>query len=212
LLICSKMKKKIEGKISLEGIKAEIKGNKLVLEKDGKKCERKFKGFKVKIEGGELVFGHDKATKREKKIINTFAAHVKNMINGLKEGYVYKLKICSAHFPMTVNVDEANKKVVIKNFLGESVERKAEIPDDVKIKIEGEQILVESHDKEKAGQAAANIEAATKIKAKDRTRFQDGIFIIEKPKKEIKEIEEIEEVINKKENREEDGKKISEKG
>jgi len=50
---------------------------------------------------------------------------------------------------------------------------------DGKIK-KGDTIIIESFDKESAGQTAANFETATRIKKRDRRVFQDGIFIINK--------------------------------
>ncbi len=147
---------------------------------------------KKKIGIGKLIFeigekeikiGHKKATKKEKKRINTIVAHIKNMIKGVKEKHEYKLKICSSHFPINVNVE--NGKVVIKNFLGEKNDREAEIPEGVEVEIKGQEIIVSSTNKELAGQAAANLERATKIRGKDRRIFQDGIYITHKGGKEI---------------------------
>jgi len=41
-------------------------------------------------------------------------------------------------------------------------------------------VKVSSIDKEKAGQTAANIELATRIKGYDPRVFQDGIYIVKK--------------------------------
>lgn len=125
-----------------------------------------------------------KPTKREKKMLGTFSAHIKNLIKGTIEPFVYKLKICSAHFPMNVSIDK--NEVIIKNFLGEKIPRKAKILSDVDIKIEGDIVVIESLDKEKAGQTAANIEKVTKIRGRDPRRFTDGIWIFIKGGKEIK--------------------------
>ena len=139
--------------------------------------------IEIKKEGELLVINVENATKKDKKIIKTSAAHIKNMIVGVKEGYEYLLQICSVHFPITasINGDTFN----IKNFLGEVKERKAKIRAHVKVKIEGDIVKVTSSDIEAAGQTAANIEIATKIKNRDRSRFQDGIWIIQKANKEI---------------------------
>ena len=72
------------------------------------------------------------------------------------------------------------ENVTIKNFLGETTPRKAKIVPGVQVKIEGDIIKLSSPNIESAGQTAANIETATKIRNRDRTRFQDGIWITKK--------------------------------
>jgi large subunit ribosomal protein L6 len=80
---------------------------------------------------------------------------------------------------MTVKIE--GDKFKIKNFLGEKIERTAMICPNTKVSIKGNIVEVSSVDIEKAGQTAANIEIATKIRNRDRRVFQDGIFITEKP-------------------------------
>tara|TARA_Y100000310_G_scaffold345598_1_gene467061 strand:- start:7902 stop:8450 length:549 start_codon:yes stop_codon:yes gene_type:complete len=124
-----------------------------------------------------------KMTKKEKRIIGTFSGHVGNLIKGAVEGFEYKLKICSGHFPMTVKVE--GNEVIIKNFLGEKVPRKANVMEGVKVEAKGDTITVNGIDKDKTGQTAARIEQATRITNKDRRVFQDGCYIIEKAGKEL---------------------------
>ncbi len=69
---------------------------------------------------------------------------------------------------------------MIKNFLGEKVDRILEVPDGVDVEIKKEIITVKSPNKELAGQASANFETATRIRGRDKRTFQDGIYIIEK--------------------------------
>ena len=142
--------------------------------------ERKLsaRNIHITLENKQITITSKKPSKREKTMANTFRAHIKNMIQGVKQGYTYKLKICSGHFPMTVSVE--GTEVVIKNFMGEKVPRRANILPEVKVNIEGEEIVIESPNKEAAGQTAGNIELATKITNKDRRVFQDGIYITEK--------------------------------
>lgn len=121
--------------------------------------------------------------KKEKKIINTTASHIKNMIKGVQEGFEYKLKICISHFPISVEIEKG--EAIIKNFLGEKIPRKVKIPPNADVKVERDIITVSSSDKEAAGQAAANLERSTKIKNRDRRVFQDGLFIINKAGKKI---------------------------
>ncbi|MFH1316100.1 MAG: 50S ribosomal protein L6 [Candidatus Woesearchaeota archaeon] len=140
--------------------------------------------IKKEIKDGKIVFSSEKASKREKKIIGTYKSHVKNMLRGIQELHIYKLKICSGHFPMNIKVSK--EEVVINNFLGEKVPRKMKINNKVNVKMEGDVITVDSNDKEAAGQTAAKIEILTKVKGRDLRIFQDGIYITEKDGKLIR--------------------------
>jgi large subunit ribosomal protein L6 len=174
------VRKKISEIIEVpQEVKIKLSGNLLKISKDGEELERKL-SYPIEIQDNKIIIGCEKPTKKDKKLIKTTAAHIKNLIFGLREKYVYKLQICSVHFPISVSVSD--NEVIIKNFLGEVKERKAEILPEAEVKIENDIITVESSDKEKAGQTAANIEQATKVRNKDRRIFQDGIFIIEKAK------------------------------
>ncbi|MEX2017368.1 MAG: 50S ribosomal protein L6 [Candidatus Pacearchaeota archaeon] len=169
-----------------EGVEVEIRDhNKITVKGPQGESSKEFKVNNLTFEkkGDEIVIGNKKATKNEKKMINTIRAHVKNMLAGILEKFEYKLKVCYNHFPFTVEIK--GKEAVIKNFLGEKVPRKVMIPDGVEVKIEKEIITITSNDKEIAGQAAANLETATKIRLRDRRIFQDGIFITSKGGKEI---------------------------
>jgi len=132
----------------------------------------------ISVKDKNVIFESKKATKREKKMMGTFKAHIKNMIKGSSEGFSYKLKICSSHFPMTASVE--NNQFVVKNFLGENTPRVIDVKEGINIKVEGSDIIVESADKEAAGQTAASIEKLCKIKGRDKRIFQDGIWMTEK--------------------------------
>ena len=168
-----------------DGVEIEI-GEKILVKGPNGTVEKKLISpfAEIKKEDKKIIIEPKNFTKRAKKIINTFNAHIKNMIKGVQESFVYKLKIVSSHFPMNVSVE--NDKVVIKNFYGEKVPRIAKILPGTKVKVDGDIVIVESPDKEKAGQTAANIELATKRLGYDRRLFQDGIWIIEKAGKPIK--------------------------
>lgn len=132
----------------------------------------------IKQENNKVIFFAKKATRREKKLMYTLVAHLKNMIKGVQEPHVYILKICSGHFPMTVELK--GKDLSVKNFFGEKIPRVSKIRDGVEVKIDGDKITITSVDIELAGQTAANLEQLTKIRDRDRRIFQDGIYITDK--------------------------------
>lgn len=130
------------------------------------------------LEGNHLMLKSLKATKREKKHLYSTLAHLKNMLKGVQQPYTYTLKICSGHFPM--NVSTSNNQFIVKNFLGEKQPRTMTLKPGAKVTIQGDRIIIESPDKEKAGQTASEIELLTRISKRDPRVFQDGIYLIEK--------------------------------
>ena len=162
-----------------EGTEFKIEGN--VMTAKGSKGESSKRLFQpkinVKVEGRKIVISAKNATKREKTKIGTFKAHIKNLVKGANEGFVYRMKICSGHFPM--NVSFTKEEFSVKNFLGEKAPRVLKLKQGVDVKIEGDIVVIESNSKELAGQTAADIERLTKIKNRDLRVFQDGIYITE---------------------------------
>ena len=170
----------------LEGVQVEINKNKIKVTGSLGSLEREFAHPDIKIvkKENKLVFEVAASTKKQKTMVNTFKAHLNSMMVGVTEGYTYKLKVCSGHFPMTVAIE--GDKLTIKNFLGEKSPRHAKIIAGVKAEIKGNDIILTGSNKEEVGQTAANFERSTRIVNRDRRRFQDGIYLTEKPGKEIK--------------------------
>ncbi len=140
--------------------------------------KRKFKHHNVKIsqEDGLVVLEVRFPKKKDKAMLGTIKAHIANMMEGLTQGFTYRMKIVYAHFPMTVKLTDG--KVIIENFLGERYPRTAKILGKTKVTVKGDEVLVEGINKEEVGQTMANIEQATKIKGKDPRVFQDGIYLV----------------------------------
>lgn len=164
-----------------EGIEIISDGKMLKLKKGSDEIEKKI-AVGLRVDGRKIVLEAKNSGKKEKKMINTYASHVKNMVAGLGKKYEYKLQVCAVHFPMNVSVDKAKNIIVIKNFLGEVKPRVANILPNTEVKVEKDIITIHSIDKDAAGQTAANIENASRICARDRRIFQDGIFITQKEK------------------------------
>jgi len=152
--------------LTVKGPKGEIKRNVPIQE------------VKITIQAKEFKITAQKATKKEKTHLYSTLAHTKNMIKGVQKPYVYTLKICSGHFP--INVSATGGKFIVKNFLGEKYPRTMPIKQGATITIQGDKIIVESPDKELAGQVASDIELLTFISKRDQRIFQDGIYVIEK--------------------------------
>lgn len=136
---------------------------------------------RVKLEkkGKHIVVSSEFPRKREKALVGTYGAHLRNMVAGATKGFEYKLKIVYAHFPIKASVK--GDQFIIENFLGEKFPRKTRILGNTKVNVKGDQVLVTGPNVEDAGQTAANIEKATRIKGFDLRVFQDGIYITEKP-------------------------------
>jgi large subunit ribosomal protein L6 len=180
-------KKSIETSVDLaEGVQASLEGNVVTFKGPKGENKRNFadKSVTITIKDNKINLVANRATKREKKKVGSFKSHLKNMIKGVNEGFTYRLKICSGHFPMTVAV--SGDEFTIQNFLGEKVPRKLKIKEGAEVKVEGEEISVEGVDKEIISQTAASIEQLTRISNRDRRIFQDGCYIIMKDNKEIK--------------------------
>lgn len=163
-----------------ENVEVQIDGNLLKFKGPKGENARRFSHPSVEInkKDNSLILSSKKDSKKEKSIIKTFKAHLRNLIKGAAEGFVYKVRACSSHFPMSLSVE--GDKVLIKNFFGEKVPRKAKIMEGVSVNIEGNDMIIEGTDIEKVGQTAANIEKSTKIRRRDRRVFQDGCYLYQK--------------------------------
>ena len=185
MLIVIKMKKEIKKIIKIpEKIEIKLEVPKMIVNGPKGSIEKTFKikDITIKKENSDVIITHKKASRKDKKLVNTIAAHIVAMIKGVNEGYEYQLQVCSTHFPTSVKVDKEKNILVIKNFLGENKDRIVKIREGVEVKIEGDKIKINSVNKELAGQQAADIEIASRIKKRDRRVFQDGIWIIKKEK------------------------------
>jgi len=169
-----------------EGFTADVSGMKIVVSGPKGKLAREFKGmYGVKIErtADGITVSSESEMRKQKSKVGTAIAHVRNMLHGLEEGYTAKLKIIYTHFPVTVKVEDKDRKVMVTNFLGEKTPRAAKIfGDDTKVDIKAADIVITGTDIEAVGQTAANLEQITRVRAHDRKVFQDGIFITEKPR------------------------------
>lgn len=176
------MKRKIEQVIAIpSGIQCSYESGVLSCRKDSAEISRiiKIPGISISVSGDSIIMKADEGSKNEGKIMASFIKHIDNIFHGLNNKFVYELESCNVHFPMTLKIEGEN--LAISNFLGEKVPRYAKILSGANVVIKGNMITIESHDKDIAGQTAANFEKATRVKKRDRRVFQDGIYITKKP-------------------------------
>ena len=178
-----KLKKEID---MPESVEVSLDGQVLTLKGPQGEVKRKIKkqNVSIKIDGSKISLESDKSTKKDKKLLGSLEAHIKNMIKGVLQTHTYILKICSGHFPMSVSVVE--NKLHVKNFLGEKVPRILKLKEGTIVKVDGGSINVTSTSKELAGQVSADIEQLTRRPGYDTRVFQDGIYIINKAGKDLK--------------------------
>ncbi len=169
-----------------EGVQITQNGIELTVKGSRGELKRIFENprVEIKIEGNKVLISRSKPSRRDKAIIFTYRTHIRNMIEGVTNGFKYELKVCSTHFPM--NVAFNNGTLTVKNFYGEKAARTLVVDANVKVNVKDKIIELESNNKETAGMVASNIEQMTRITNRDRRIFQDGIFIISKSGKAIK--------------------------
>ncbi len=168
-----------------EDVTLSVDGSQITIKKDSSEVTKVFNmpRFDFTQEGNSLIVSCKGYNIYDKRNLFTIKAHIKNMIKGVSEGFVYTLKICSSHFPMNVAI--ANNKLVVKNLFGEKVPRELKLKEGPKVELKGDIIEVSGPDLEKVSQIAADIEQLTRITNRDRRIFQDGIYITHKAGKEV---------------------------
>jgi len=177
--------KKMEEKIEIPSeIELIVEGQIVTLKKDSKETKRTLnRELTASKDNGTLILITKDNKKEQRRNLRTLIAHIKNDIEGLTNGFEYELEICNVHFPMNVTFDKAKREIIIKNLIGEKHPRGVKIPAEVEVEIKMPHIKLGAHNIEIVGQVAADLEKATKIRYKDRNKFQDGIFITKKPGK-----------------------------
>jgi large subunit ribosomal protein L6 len=161
--------------LSVEGRRIKVTGPKGTLEEDFAHLPVQFA-----LKDQTLRIYAPWPRKREVALVGTALAHVRNMIRGVTSGYTYKLKIVYAHFPVTVKVNEKEKRLTIDNFTGEKTPRVVKIIGSAKVKVASDEIHVQGISLSDVSQTAANIQDGTRIPDKDQRVFLDGIYVFEK--------------------------------
>ncbi len=163
-----------------DNVEASYENGTLKVEKEGNEVEKKLDHAQVeiKIDNGKVTFKALEDRKNVTSIAKTFQSHLENMVQGLENEYVYKMKGVYAHFPMTVKTED--NQILIENFMGERNPRKVDIAEGANVKVDGEDIEISGTDKEAVGLTAGRLEQACKKGNRDPRTFQDGVYITDK--------------------------------
>ncbi len=165
-----------------EGVEASL--NKSMLKISGKlgKAHKSFKKIPVHLQvaDGKVKLKATGTRKKDYAILNTAHSIIRNLFEGVQEGYTIKLKIVYAHFPITVKTKDG--QILVENFQGERAARVASIVGKTSVTAKGEDVIVTGTVLTDVTQTAANIQQKTKVKNKDHRVFLDGIYVYDKKK------------------------------
>jgi large subunit ribosomal protein L6 len=163
-----------------DGITVKLEGRELVVSGPRGELRKNLRGSPVKIDlsQGKATFSTESERRKIKTHSGTWAAHLRNMITGVTQGWEARLKVVYSHFPIKFSVE--GNSIKIGNFLGERKDRMARIKGDVKVEVQKDTVILTGNDREEVGQAAALIELTAKVRGYDKRVFQDGIHLIQK--------------------------------
>merc|ERR1712066_884450 len=103
-----------------------------------------------------------------------------NAVIGVTKGYLYKMRFVYAHFPINVSITNKDKRVEIRNFLGEKVVRVVDAIGGVTVKRSTDvkdEIVLQGNDIESVSRTAALVQQICAVKRKDIRKFLDGIYV-----------------------------------
>jgi large subunit ribosomal protein L6 len=160
-----------EVNVEVAGENVKVSGPKGTLEKNMVLWE-----LKIEKKENIIIVSAENERRKTKALVGTIIAHIKNLIEGVSKGFIYKLRVVYSHFPVQMKVEKG--KVLFLNFLGEKKSRVAKIVGNTEVKIDGADITVSGINLEDVGQTASNLELATRRTGYDKKVFQDGCYIM----------------------------------
>lgn len=165
-----------------KGVTVSLQKNMLHVQGPQAKTYKNFKKIPVNLEvkDGKVVVKAIGTRKKDRAILTTVGSIIKNLCEGVVDGYTVKMKVVYAHFPISVKVKD--DQILIENFQGEKAPRITKIVGDTKVLPKGEDVIITGHVLTDVSQTAANIEQKTRVKGKDHRVFLDGIYVYEKKK------------------------------
>ena len=165
-----------------EGVTVTYKNPMITVQGPLGKTWKSYKKIPVDIEvtDDKVLFKAQGTRDKNRAIMNTARSIIRNLCEGVVEGYTIKMKVVFSHFPITVKVE--GKQVLIENFQGERAPRKTNIWGETKVVPKGDDVIITGHVLTDVSQTAAEIENNSRVKNKDHRVFLDGIYKFEKTK------------------------------
>ncbi len=165
-----------------EGVTVTYKKPMIIVQGPLGKTWKSFKKIPVDIEvtDDKVLFKAQGTRDKNRAIMNTARSIIRNLCEGVVEGYTIKMKVVFSHFPITVKAE--GKQVLIENFQGERAPRKTNIWGETKVVPKGDDVIITGHVLTDVSQTAAEIENNSRVKNKDHRVFLDGIYKFEKTK------------------------------
>jgi len=115
--------------------------------------------------------------------LRTIKSSIQNLIKGVTQGFLYKMRLVYAHFPINCIIQDGGRAVEIRNFLGEKIVRRVDMLDGVLISestSQKDELILQGNDVNNVSQSAASIKNSCLVRNKDIRKFLDGIYVSEK--------------------------------
>ena len=165
-----------------EEVTITVKNHVVTVEGAKGKLIRDFSDFNIELKKTKTKINVKAYFINKKKKAKALAVvgYIQNMIKGVTEGYVYKSKIVFSHFPITVEPDNKNRTVAIKNLYGGRKQINVPIVgEETTVKVDKDDVIIEGIDKQAVGQTTANMQEACRLRGKrrkDPETFLDGVW------------------------------------
>ncbi len=138
------------------GTEVTVSGGIVVVKGSGGELSRRIpSGVEVGVSGSEINVSLKKSSKNS-AIWGTIASHIANMISGVNQPYEKKLILEGVGYKVALQ----GKTLILEVGFSHKVE--LDIPDDVDVTVEKNEINIKSINKESVGQFAADVRAVKK--------------------------------------------------
>lgn len=149
-----------------------------------------------RAKGSQVLFTVFHGARKHVACLRTIKSLVENMIIGVtkvgrarrekgqkervtdtSQGFLYKMRLVYAHFPINAIVGDNGSSLQIRNFLGEKFVRDCPMLEGTKVSMSDvkDELILQGNDIEKVSQSAASITDKCRVKNKDIRKFLDGI-------------------------------------